>query len=340
MLQVIPAEWSLFAWRKVFLPAVTLMVILSSQFYADAQDVTGNSDTINIITQDSIDYNLSIRKKRVPLVTALNVAGYGGSLFALHRAWYKNEASSPFHVFNDSREWLQVDKVGHGWTAYNTGRATTLLWKWAGLSHEKAVWIGGLSGFVYLTGIEVLDGYSSKWGWSWADIAANVTGSAMFMGQEFLWKEQRVQYKFSFHKKSYNEPMLEQRADDLFGASFYERMLKDYNAQTYWFSFNIKSFLPESKWPDWLNIAVGYGADGMFGGFHNTWKDEAGNEVTRYDIPRKRQFYLSPDIDFTKIKTKSKFLKTGLSLLNAFKCPAPAIMLDSRGKFKAYAFYF
>lgn len=287
-------------------------------------------------------YTLSAhqKKQRQLLVGGINVAAYGGSLFVLHRAWYKDEARTSFQVFNDTKEWLQIDKVGHGWTAYNAGRASTMLWEWAGLPHKKAVWIGGLSGFAYLTGIEFLDAHSAKWGWSWGDIGANIIGSGLFMGQEFLWKEQRIQYKFSFHKKDYSEPMLEERADELFGEGLYERMLKDYNAQTYWFSFNLKSFLPESNLPPWLNIAVGYGADGMFGGFENKWKNEMGSEITRYDIPRKRQFYLAPDIDFTKIKTKSKFLKTSFALLNAFKCPAPALMLDNKGKFKAYAFYF
>lgn len=280
------------------------------------------------------------KKQRQLRVGGINVAAYGGSLFILHRAWYKDEARTSFQVFNDAKEWLQIDKAGHAWTAYNAGRASTMLWEWAGLPHKKAVWIGGLSGFAYLTGIEFLDAHSAKWGWSWSDIGANIIGSGLFMGQEFLWKEQRIQYKFSFHKKNYNEPMLEQRADELFGEGMYERMLKDYNAQTYWFSFNLRSFLPESSLPPWLNIAVGYGADGMFGGFENKWKDEMGSNITRYDIPRKRQFYLAPDIDFTKIKTKSKFLKTSFALLNAFKCPAPAFMLDSKGKFKAYAFYF
>ena len=134
--------------------------------------------------------------------------------------------------------------------------------------------------------------------------------------------------------------MLEQRSDDLFGKSWYERMLKDYNQQTYWLSANLRSFFPKSKLPAWLNVAVGYGADGMFGGFENKWKDKPGNDVTRYDIQRKRQYYLAPDIDFTKIKTNSKFLRTAFSFLNAFKCPAPALMIDSKGKMKVYAIYF
>jgi hypothetical protein len=280
------------------------------------------------------------KRQRQWLVAGINVAVYGGSLFVLHRAWYEDDAKAPFHTFDDSNEWLQVDKVGHAWTAYTTGRISTRLWQWAGVPHKKAVWIGGISGFVYLTGIEFLDAHSDKWGWSWGDIVANITGSGLFMAQEFLWKEQRIQFKFSFHKNTYGDPMLEERADSLYGSSFYERMLKDYNAQTYWLSTNIRSFFPKSNWPAWLNIAVGYGADGMFGGFENKWTDESGNEVTRYDIPRVRQFYLAPDIDFTKIKTKSKFLRTTFELLNSFKFPAPTLMIDSQGKVKAYAIYF
>jgi Predicted periplasmic lipoprotein (DUF2279) len=279
-------------------------------------------------------------KKRIWLVAGINVAAYGVSLILLNNAWYKDYPKTSFHTFNDSKEWLQMDKVGHGWGAYNIARGSAAMWDWAGLPHKKAVWIGGLSSIAYLTTIEFFDAYSAKWGWSWSDIAANTIGAGLFIGQEFLWNEQRIQFKFSFHTIKYDDPQIEQRADDLFGETWYERMLKDYNAQTYWFSGNIRSFFPKSNWPAWLNIAVGYGADGMFGGFENKWEDEAGNEITRYDIPRKRQFYLAPDIDFTKIKTKSKFLKTTFNVLNAFKCPAPALMIDSKGNFKAYAIYF
>ncbi len=279
-------------------------------------------------------------QNRTWLITGINVVGYGSSLIIFNSAWYKNYPHTSFHTFNDSREWLQVDKAGHAWAAYNTGKISTAMWRWAGLSQKKSALIGGLSGTAYLTVIEFLDAHSSKWGWSWSDIGANLFGSGFFMGQEFLWNEQRIQYKFSFHHKDYGEPQLNQRADNLFGKSWYERMLKDYNAQTYWFSANIKSFFPKTKLPSWLNVSVGYGADGMFGGFENKWIDQLGNDVTRYDISRKRQFYLAPDIDFTKIKTKSKFLRTTFSFLNSFKCPAPALMIDSKGRLKAYILYF
>jgi hypothetical protein len=295
----------------------------------------GIHDRINNI------YPNSINKKRQWLIGGINVVGYGGSLIVLNNAWYKGYARTGFHTFNDSKEWLQVDKIGHGWTAYNAGKASAAMWKWAGLSNKKAAWIGALSSTAFLTGIEFLDAHSAKWGWSWSDIGANFIGSGFFVGQEALWNEQRIQYKFSFHKKTYSEAVLETRADNLFGKSWYERMLKDYNAQTYWFSANLKSFLPKSNLPAWLNISFGYGADGMFGGFENKWTDgDPGFPINRTGIPRKRQFYLAPDIDFTKIKTNKKWLKTVFTFLNAFKCPAPALMIDSKGKFRAYAIYF
>jgi hypothetical protein len=45
-----------------------------------------------------------------------------------------------------------------------------------------------------------------------------------------------------------------------------EQMLKDYNGQTYWLSVNLHSFYKGSKIPKWLNLAIGYGANGMLTG--------------------------------------------------------------------------
>jgi uncharacterized protein YfiM (DUF2279 family) len=271
------------------------------------------------------------RKKRIRLVTVGNIAGYGGAMFALYNAWYKNYPQSNFHFFDDNAEWLQVDKVGHAWSAYMESKASMELWRWAGLPYKKRVWIGGLSGMAYQTVIETLDGFSAEWGWSWGDFAANCVGSGMLISQELLWKDQLIQFKWSFHTQRYGDKILNDRADSIYGTGFLSRMLKDYNAQTYWLSANIKSFFPKSNVPAWLNVAVGYGAEGMFGAMENKWKDAQGNKYDRTDIDRYRQWYLAPDIDLTKIKTKSKFLKTTLSLLNVFKFPTPSIGFSKKG---------
>jgi hypothetical protein len=87
-------------------------------------------------------------------------------------------------------------------------------------------------------------------------------------------------------------------------------------------------------------LAVGTGASGLWGGESNVKKDANGNTIfDRSDIPRQRQWYLSPDIDFTKIPTKKKWMRVVLFTLNAFKCPLPTLEYQA-GKWKLRPLYF
>ncbi len=273
-------------------------------------------------------------KKRVKAVAVANIAGYTGSMIALSELWYKNQPRSSFHFFNDNAQWLQMDKAGHVYNAYVVSNASMEMWRWAGLNRNQRVWLGGLGGVAFQSIIEILDGFSSEYGFSVGDFGANMLGSAIFVSQEFAWDEQKIKLKFSFHNKTYPSPDLEERANNLYGKSASERFLKDYNGQSYWVSANIKSLSHLEGIPEWLNIAVGYGAEGMFGGTENIAFDKDGTmNFDRRDIKRYRQWYLSPDIDFTRIKTNKKGVKVLLFVLNSFKIPAPGLEL-SNGKVK------
>ena len=128
--------------------------------------------------------------------------------------------------------------------------------------NKQKLFIGGTLGYGYMTAIEIMDGYSKGWGFSWADMGANTLGTALAISQEAAWKEQRFNLKISFHQTS-----MAQYNPDLLGKDLSEQILKDYNGQTYWLSVNPASFMnKETKFPKWLNIAVGYGANGMTGG--------------------------------------------------------------------------
>ncbi|MEO6221437.1 MAG: DUF2279 domain-containing protein [Ginsengibacter sp.] len=284
------------------------------------------------VQQNFYPYN----KKRVRLVTIANVAGYGGLLAGLNAVWYSKYPRSGFHLFNDDAEWLQVDKAGHAYSAYNESRGSMELWRWAGLSRKQRIWIGGFSGVGYQSIIEILDGFSSEYGFSISDFAANIFGSGMFIAQEFAWDDQRIKFKFSFHKKNYGEADLNARADKLYGKKEIERFIKDYNAQTFWLSANIHSFFPQSKLPKWLSVAIGYGAEGMFGARSNIAVDKTGTVIfDRSDIKRYRQWYISPDVDFTRIQTNKKGLKVLFFVLSALKFPAPTLEY-SKGVFKGH----
>ena len=278
--------------------------------------------------------------KRVKIIAATNIVGYSTAMAGLYATWYKNYPQSNFHTFNDIGEWMQVDKIGHAYSAYAESKASMELWRWSGISRKKRIWLGGMSGAVYQTVIETLDGFSSQWGWSWGDFAANIVGSGLLVSQELAWDEQRIQFQFSFHRKRYSDPQLQQRSNVLFGKTTGERFLKDYNGQTYWLSTNIRSFFPHSRWPRWLTVSIGTGAEGMFGASENIGKDEAGNIIfQRTDVKRHRQWYLAPGVDLTKIHTRHKGLKLAFTLLNIIKFPTPALEF-SQGKFRINALSF
>lgn len=282
--------------------------------------------------------------KRFWLVTGTGAVIYTATVIGLNSAWYQNHERSSFHLFNDWNEWQNMDKMGHAFTTYFESELCFRGALWTGLSHRKAVWSGVGAALLLQSTVEMLDGFSSKWGFSIHDMAFNLAGSALFASQELMWKEQRIRLKVSSTIRKYSPDLiasqnnlasssLANRADALFGSSFLERYLKDYNAQTIWLSSNPNSLLKLDKWPKWLNIAVGYGSENLFGGYENSWMEEEHLFVLHPDeFRRSKQWYLSPDVDLTRIKSNSKWIKTALRILNIFKMPAPAIELNSRGK--------
>ncbi|NRS89497.1 putative nucleic acid-binding protein [Flavobacterium sp. 7E] len=266
------------------------------------------------------------RQNRVVVAEGLLASA---ALVGLNQLWYADYASSKFHFFNDNEEWLQMDKAGHAYSSYQMGRFSAEALKWSGASHKKQLYGAG-AGFVFLTAVEVMDGFSSEWGFSVGDVIANASGTALYVSQELLWKEQRIQPKFSFHRTQFAK-----YRPNVLGSSFSEEILKDYNGQTYWLSVNLHSFAKDSKIPKWLNLAVGYGADGMI-----TGNGENSDLLLLPQSEKYRQFYLSFDLDLTKIPTKSHFLKTFFSVFNSLKIPAPTLEYSGNEGFRAHIFYF
>lgn len=267
-----------------------------------------------------IDSAKGINKHRMLTTSLVGGVGYVGSMVILNEAWYKNYPRTGFHTFNDNDEWLQMDKFGHAMSAYYLGDIGHSVFRWTGIKEKQAIWIGGSVGLIYLTSIEMLDAFSAEWGFSWGDMAANTLGTGLFVGQQLGWGEQRIKLKYSAHLTNY-APM----RPEVLGANLPERLLKDYNGQTYWLSANIKSFLPEdSKFPSWINFSVGYGAESMTSGHVEPIIDPI-------NLDRHRQYYASLDIDFTKIKTRHKFVKGMFKVLSFVKVPFPALEFSNQG---------
>ncbi len=287
-----------------------------------------------ISAQNSIETFLkpadTLNKHRLKTLEISEAAIGSATLIGLNQIWYADYPHSNFHFINDNAEWLQMDKAGHVFSSYHLGSFGANALKWSGANKKSQLIYGATLGLTFMTIVEVFDGYSANWGASMGDVLANVSGTALYVSQELLWKEQRIVPKFSFHTTPYAS-----RRPNVLGSSLGEQILKDYNGQTYWLSANIYSFAKSSKFPKWLNVAFGYGAEGMI-----TGNDEFVNTIFLPESKRYRQFYLSLDVDLTKIQTKSHFVKTILTVFNTIKIPAPAFEIRGNGGSKLHLIYF
>jgi len=253
---------------------------------------------------------------------------YGSFLAAASQAWYKDMPRTRFHFFNDNQQWQQVDKVGHFWGAFHQGRLATGALRWAGVTDKKAILWGSLAGVILQTPIEILDGYAVDYGASTGDMVANALGSVAVLTQYLAWPELRIQPKYSFHTTRFAR-----ERPTVLGSNLPEQMLKDYNGQTYWLAVEVGHLLPPtSRFPQWLNVAVGYGTEEM------VYNDPDTNKQAGFRAYR--QFYLAPDLNLSAIKTRSKFLKTAFFILDMVHVPAPTLEFNKRQKFKFYLLYF
>jgi uncharacterized protein YfiM (DUF2279 family) len=267
-----------------------------------------------------------LNKGRLIGVSVGTAVLYGVSMYLLYRAWYKGHSRSRFHFFNDNREWLLMDKMGHANAAYNIGRGYYDLMRWSGVNNNQSAWIGGAVGLVFLTSIELFDGFSDGWGFSWGDIAANMAGAGLFWGQQFGWQEQKISMKVGWRKSIYPR-----YRPDLLGKSIPQQMLKDYNGQHAWLSFNIASLLPVGPdFPQWLNFAVGYSGNGMIGGHKNPdLTDPFGKKIV---LDRYPQVYLGLDIDLPRVPTRYRSLSTLGHAIQFIKVPSPSLEFNRVNK--------
>jgi hypothetical protein len=270
----------------------------------------------------------SINKKRLRTVLIGSGAVYGLSLVALSQAWYKDQDRSGFHFFNDCAQWNQIDKIGHLYSAYHVSRIGKEMFLWTNMPEKKAAIWGTVLSQAVMIPIEIMDGFSEDFGFSWCDIAANMLGGGMFLSQELIWGKQYFKPKLSFTRTPY-APL----RPEVLGDGFLQEFLKDYNGQTYWLSVDLHGIMKSNNgFPKWLNPTFGYGADGMVYG-----TEEENNEN---GFVSNRQFFFSIDFDLSYIQTNKKGVKVLLFFADMIKLPAPTLEYNKNDGIIFHPLYF
>ena len=142
------------------------------------------------------------------------------------------QSAQRFQFFNDGAQWKQVDKAGHFYSAFHLSQIMTTALQQAAVEPRQRQYYGSLAGWLLLVPIEVFDGFSEAYGFSWQDLAANAPGVSLFVGavrvvgrsaytSQILFSSHGLGSRAAQHPGQHPGP---------------KNVLKDYNGQTYWLS--------------------------------------------------------------------------------------------------------
>ncbi len=276
----------------------------------------------------SLDGKLPYRKTQIkPITAGIVFTIAASSLVALHihqrNTWWSGTRTA-FHFQEDWVSALQADKFGHAYGTYITSYYAAEAFSVSGLSWEDANIYGGLFGLACQTFVETEDGYAKDWGFSPSDWYFDAIGSLFFIAQY------KVPYLQNFTPKLLWFP------SELQGKPKIDRprtIIDDYNSESFWISANVHNLLEDDLkkyWPEWLFIAVGYGADAI---------DVIIDPNGPVDQLSKRRFMISLDFSITKLLPKGGTQwNWWVQSLDRFKWPSPTIEF-TKGRTKFYLVY-
>ena len=267
-----------------------------------------------------------INKTRLYIMSGSLVASLTGTYFYIENSWW-SEQSKDFHFDkgNDMIYAQNVDKAGHFYGGLLAAESFNSSFLWVGLNEEKSVWYAAIYGSSIQLAIELKDAYAPHWGFSKWDLITGSAGSFLPVLKYYYKSANAFDIKMSYYPHS-----------DIYWELEYDRgnypskydWHDDYPNQTYWISADINYFIQKEWWPDFLNIAVGFGIDD-----------------TQYLTPKntklggEKEFYIALDYDIPKL-LKNWSSPSGQKIkkwLNFIKLPSPTIRISPTMEF--YLFF-
>lgn len=261
--------------------------------------------------------NLKQKNFRTGLLISSVVLGttlYGAT------AWWE-DSSSEFRVRHE--DWFGADtpnggadKVGHAYSFYVSTRLLRGGFEWAGHSRRKAAQLAGVTSAALSVGVEIMDGFTDKYGFSTEDMIMNLSG----IGVGVLL-DSYPQWDDLFDIRLHYLP-----SDDARRLNDYDP-LADYSGQTY-LLITKASGVPlfrQQPFLRYLELAVGYGTRG----YQPT--DGTGTQL------RERNFYyglslnlslLLNDWVFKKHKAKSRTQVVTETALEYLQMPGTALLFE------------
>jgi hypothetical protein len=299
---------------QIFIGSLVCLLVSSSDLSAQTDSATteltlssggassNGSESIQMRVRDTAGIN----KTKLAIVGGTALGIMAGIHVYQTNGWWKDNRRS-FHFQEDLKYGLSVDKLGHFYGASVGTFIISRALRWADFSESSSLLWGAGVAALFQTYVEVQDGFST-WGFDRVDFAANIGGAFYPVGQHYVPFLRNFDFKFSYQPS----PLVNEGG----GVGFQGQkhiMFDDYEGQTIWLGAKVNNLVPKSieqYWPDWLGLAVGYGARDILKNPHSV-------------------YIIGLDYDMTEIiPDDTWFLKTLGQALNFIRFPAPAVRIS------------
>ena len=249
--------------------------------------------------------------RRLAVATAA-VAGNGALFVYFKHAWWSGQPAKNWWVGNDlnDAQFGNQDKFGHFFGGYQLTRVGTDALRAACISERKALLWAALYAYMSQFEIEVYDGTQDVYGFSPDDLAADVAGELFGVIQHRTKWLQNIKPTFSYRTTA------AERNRGLPGHGDEPRPSVDYAGQTYWFSLDMHSMLPDRAkpfWPAIIRLSVGHSI--------TDYVDAA----TGAGLQGHRKILLSLDLDPEHLPGDNPVWRAIKHHLSYYHFPAPAL---------------
>lgn len=296
----------------VFLPTVAAHRDGYAQLPADTLRPT---EDVRAVGSDPVPERCGMSSREVALRRTGVAAAFVGGNAALYsyfkRAWWSGKRADEFFFRADWDEnFRDQDKFGHVWGGYHLARSGAAFLRSGCISKRKAVIWSAAYAAAFQLQIEIWDGLYDKYGFSYPDLLANTTGTALAVLHEVRPSTRAIRPTISYYPSA-----ALRNADNIPGEL---RPSLDYSGQTYWLSADVNALLPPAAkpyWPSFLRISAGHSI--------TDWIDP----LTGANVRAQRKLLLSIDFDAEKLPGDNRLWKTFKRQLGYIHLPSPALQI-------------
>ncbi|KAB2909584.1 MAG: YfiM family protein [Ignavibacteriales bacterium] len=266
----------------------------------------------------TVDYKPKLPGPDYFLLGSLSTA-YVGAFVGVHiyqkNAWWSGKKTG-FHIENDWKYALSVDKLGHFYSPVILAHAFSVGLEAANVDYGTGIWVSSAAALLFQLYVEVYDGFASEWGFSPGDAIADIAGAAYPVLQYYY------PVLYNFHPRFSYWPVGLGNEGHNPGQKLI--LVDDYEGQRFWLSMRVGNLFGDGFkkiWPDFLMLSVGYGVrnlDGRGGGL--------------------KDFYIALDLDYDKIPLYGKFWQMLKNSFAFIKFPMPAVRVTNGVAFFGFAF--